>query len=247
MTYALNDLPTARSLLRAETIAAPEAPAAALPAAMLGEDPAAYSYLLLVRFALVNLIGVALAAAFFAAGWAGDLVLGDATRLTPLIVAVFLGGLGLAAAKVWRVSVELNAVRARHVPPESRAAAYLRAVAGSDAGARAIVASSLKLKLGSRIIVVRHIASSLVLLGLIGTVVGFLIALSGVDAEAAADASAIAPMVARLVEGMGVALGTTLVGAVLNIWLSVNYQLLASGTATLISAIVALGESHARA
>jgi uncharacterized membrane protein (DUF485 family) len=242
MSYALSDLPTARALLDDAPVAREP-----LPAAMLGEDPATYSYLLLVRFALVNVIGVALAASFFVAGWAGDLVFGDATWLTPLIVAVFVGGLVLSAIKVWRVSVELNAVRSGAVPPGSRAAAYLRATAGADAGARAIVASSLKLKLGSRIIVVRYIASSLVLLGLIGTVVGFLIALSGVDPDAAADASAIAPMVARLVEGMGVALGTTLVGAVLNIWLSVNYQILATGTANLIGAIVALGESHARA
>ena len=41
------------------------------------------------------------------------------------------------------------------------------------------------------------------------------------------------------------ALYTTLVGAVLNVWLMVNYHLLAGGTVKLITALVELGEEHA--
>ena len=41
---------------------------------------------------------------------------------------------------------------------------------------------------------------------------------------------------------------TTLFGAVLNIWLMVNYRLLESGTVNLITAVVERGEQrHARA
>jgi hypothetical protein len=75
-------------------------------------------------------------------------------------------------------------------------------------------------------------------------VIGFIIALSGVEAEQAGDVSSIAPMVSQLIEGMSVALYTTLVGAVLNLWLMVNYQLLAGGTVSLINEIVELGERH---
>ena len=46
------------------------------------------------------------------------------------------------------------------------------------------------------------IANNLVLLGLIGTIVGFIIALSGVDPDAVGDAAAIAPMVSTLMHGM---------------------------------------------
>jgi len=46
---------------------------------------------------------------------------------------------------------------------------------------------------------------------------------------------------------MSTALITTLVGGVLNIWLMSNYQLLATGTARLISIIVELGEDRAGA
>lgn len=79
-------------------------------------------------------------------------------------------------------------------------------------------------------------------LGLIGTVVWFIIALSGVDASKAGDVGAVGPMVTTLIEGMSVALHTTLVGAVLNFWLSVNYNILSTGTVNLVTEIVALGE-----
>ena len=53
-------------------------------------------------------------------------------------------------------------------------------------------------------------------------------------------------MVSTLIEGMSIALYTTLVGAVLNVWLMVNYRLLATGTVTLTNAILELGEIHVR-
>ncbi len=56
-------------------------------------------------------------------------------------------------------------------------------------------------------------------LGLIGTVLGFIIALSGVDPEQAQNLDATKAMVAALIVGMGTALYTTLVGALANLWL----------------------------
>jgi hypothetical protein len=106
--------------------------------------------------------------------------------------------------------------------------------------------AELNMAIADRIIVVRYIANSLVLLGLIGTVLGFIIALSAVDPSAAGDVQAIEPMVTQLIQGMSVALYTTLVGAVLNLWLTVNYRLLASGGVKLVAKITALGEARAR-
>jgi hypothetical protein len=61
-----------------------------------------------------------------------------------------------------------------------------------------------------------------------------------------ADVEAIAPMVSTLISGMSTALYTTLVGAILNVWLTANHQLLASGTVKLIAALVERAEDHAR-
>jgi hypothetical protein len=85
-----------------------------------------------------------------------------------------------------------------------------------------------------------------VLLGLIGTVVGFIIALSGVRPEVVSDVGAIGPMVSTLISGMSVALYTTLVGSLLNVWLMINVRLLEGGTVKLLTTTVELGERHAR-
>ena len=207
-------------------------------------DPAAYRYLLILRFAVVNLVGFALLAAVWLQGWMGFVLSGDATSLALVIVLVFLVGLALCGMKVRQVSAELDRIRAPAAYPNARVSRYLEMIAGRDGQSRTLAASALKLKLASRIAVVRHIAGSLVFLGLIGTVIGFMIALSGVNPEDAADISAIGPMVSTLIGGMSVALSTTLVGAVLNIWLMINYRLLESGTLRLLTAIVELGERH---
>ena len=208
-------------------------------------DPSAHRYLLIMRFAVVNLIGIALLTAAWLQGWLGFVLEGDVTKLALVIVLVFLAGLALCAMKVRQVSAELDRIRAPEAYPNARVSRYLAMIAGRDGQSRTLTASALKLKLASRIAVVRHIAGSLVFLGLIGTVIGFMIALSGVNPEDASDISAIGPMVSTLIGGMSVALSTTLVGAVLNIWLMVNYRLLESGTLRLLTTIVELGERHA--
>jgi len=101
-----------------------------------------------------------------------------------------------------------------------------------------LLAEALKSKLFSRIAVVRQFAAALVVLGLVGTVIGFIIALSGVTAEEAGDVSTVRPMISTLISGMSVALYTTLAGALLGLWLTINYWILLTGTATLYSEIL---------
>ena len=62
----------------------------------------------------------------------------------------------------------------------------------------------------------------------------------------AADIDAVGPMISTLIGGMSVALYTTMVGAILNIWLMVNYRLLLGGTVNLMTSVVELGERYAR-
>jgi hypothetical protein len=214
--------------------------------ALYDGDAAAQRYLLLMRFAVLNLVALALLGAAWLKGWVGFVMQADTTQLVLIIALVFAYGLVSCAHKVLLTTVEINQVRDPRRYPGSRVASYLESIRGRDGHARALCASALKLKLASRIASIRHLANSLVLLGLIGTVIGFIIALSGVDAEAAADVSSIGPMVTVLISGMSVALHTTLVGAVLNIWLMINYRLLEGGTVTLVTAIVELGERDAR-
>ncbi len=209
-----------------------------------GVDP--YRYLLLLRFTLLNLFGFGLLGAAYAQGLVSDALAADRTYLSLVIFLVFLAGLGLSAFKVWQTSHELNSVRDFESGADTPAARYLAPMVGGNADSRANLVGALRMKIAHRTAIVRHIANSLVLLGLIGTVVGFIIALGGVDPEHAADVKAIAPMVSTLIQGMSTALYTTLVGSVLNVWLMANHQILAGGTVKLITALVELAEVHAR-
>lgn len=241
------------SLFPGETLS-PSASGASSPRRSIGElfsaitdgDSARYHYLLLFRFVLVNVVGFALLGVAYLEGWIGTVLAADFTHLSLTIVAVFMCGLVTCAIKTWQTSRELNLVRSGIRPRSSRVASFLKEIEGRDANSRATSSAILRLKLSSRIAVVRHAAGSLVLLGLIGTVIGFIIALSGVQPNAASDPSAIGPMVSTLIEGMSVALYTTLVGAVFNIWLMVSYNVLAMGTINLVTATVEMGERLAK-
>ncbi len=210
------------------------------------DDSSSRRHHLLFEFALLNLSGAALLAAAYLQGWIDTILKADGTGLTLAIFAVFLGGVAVCAGKLRLVSCELNCVRNFDPCKQSMASRYLAEVSGREAGSRAITASALRVKLADRIVMVRYVASSLVLLGLIGTVLGFIIALSGVNPEQAGDVRSVAPMVSELIRGMSVALYTTLVGSVLNLWLMVNFRILARGAVHLATELIALGEANAR-
>lgn len=215
----------------------------ARPAGEIGR----YRHLLLLRFGLVNLTGLALLGAAWAQGWIDPILAADDTRLCLLILLVFALGLALAGEKALMLGRELNALDQGDRAGATRVGRHLVDIAGRDGQTRASLAGALRMKLAFRIAGVRHVASALVLLGLIGTVAGFIIALSGVEADRVADAAAIAPMVSRLLEGMGVALYTTLVGSVLNIWLMLNHRLLEGAAVHLLTRLIERGERHAGA
>lgn len=206
-----------------------------------------YAYLLVLRFAAVNLTAFALLGAAWMHGLVGLVVRGDGSHLSVAMFALFLVGLALCGWRIWQTSRELNEIRRPDPARPSRATAYLEAIRGRGGDSRSLLASALKLKLSARLAAVRQIANALVLIGLIGTVVGFIVVLSGVDPAKASDVASVGPMISNLVSGMGIALYTTLVGAVLNIWLTANCHILSGGLVKLIAGIVELGERHARA
>jgi hypothetical protein len=202
---------------------------------------------LAMRLLLLNGTGGGLTAAVFAAGWLDELIRTDTTHLSLLIALVFLAGLALCGRQIIRTDIEIDRLDAGSPPPRSPSGRFLEAASGGDAGSRASLAANLRLELASRLGGIRHIANSLVMLGLIGTVVGFIMALGGVDPATAGEVRAIAPMVTGLVAGMSTALYTTLVGSVLNIWLMLACRLLEGGLTRLLVATIARGERHGRA
>ena len=204
-----------------------------------------YRYLLLFRFVLLNAACFGVLGAAWMQGWL-DAMLESSARLMCLgIFATFLVGFVICAFKVVRTSLELDRIREERPAPGSQAAGYLDRIPAAGADGRRIAADLLRFRMASHISIVGHIANTLVFLGLIGTVIGFLVALSSVEPEVTGNVRQIAPMVASLIDGMGIALYTTLVGAVLHVWLIVNHRMLATGALHLYNAIVELGERRA--
>jgi MotA/TolQ/ExbB proton channel family len=209
-------------------------------------DPAAQRYLLLLRFLLANAVALALVGAAAGQGWIAMIFQADTGGYSLAIVAVFLVGLVWSAQRALQISRALNAIKELRPFAKAPLPEYLRLSEGRDAQSRALLASTLRLKLAARIAPIRHIANSLVLLGLIGTVIGFVVALSGVRPDLVSDVNSIGPMVSTLISGMSIALHTTLVGSLLHIWLMVNVRLLEGGTVKLLTATIEAGERHAR-
>ena len=214
----------------------------ALSLPRLAETP--YRSLLLLRFAVLNLVGFALLAAVWLQGWLDPLLEADSlTHMCKLIFVVFLVGLVRAFREVRRLSFELDQLDAWPGGQPSRVRDFMAATAGSDAAGRATLGASMRLRLAQKIAPVRNTASRLVLLGIIGTILGFIIALySGVDPSAARDLDAVGPMVAGVLQGIGMAFFKTLTGSVLNLWLMANYRLLEEGTVHLLTHLTELAE-----
>jgi hypothetical protein len=206
-----------------------------------------FRYLLLTRFIVINFFFGALILAAFGQGWLDTMISARLAELTLIIVAVFLYGLAACGWKIWRLTVELNGLATERLSDDNPLTRYLDHVEASDSQSRALQAVTLRLELTDRIVSVRHIANTLIFLGLIGTVIGFIIALSAVDPNTAADAENVASVIATLIDGMSVALNTTLVGATLYLWLTVNYRVLTSGTVSLIAEVIYTGERRASA
>ena len=206
-----------------------------------------FRYLLLTRFIVINTFLGALVLAAFGQGWLDTMISARLAELTLIIVAVFLYGLAACDWKIWRLTVELNGLAMESLPDDNPLTRYLDHVESSDSQSRALQAGTLRLELTDRIVSVRHIANTLIFLGLIGTVIGFIIALSAVDPNTAAEAENVASVIATLIDGMSVALNTTLIGATLYLWLTVNYRVLTSGTVSLIAEVVYTGERRASA
>jgi len=202
-----------------------------------------HRYLLVFRFAALNVAAFAILAAMYLQGWLDPVLANDQTRLITITIGLFIVGLSLCGQRIWQTSAELNALAGSDRNVGGRSAVFLQRAAKLEAPGRANLAASLRLKLSTRITAIKHIANSLVLLGLIGTVLGFIIALSGVDVDQVGDVTAIGPMVTTLINGMSIALYTTLVGSVLNVWLMMNYRLLESGTVHLLTQLIDRAET----
>ena len=201
-----------------------------------------YKYLLILRYSLINLVGLVFLFVLITQGYVSKAVKADITNMVIVILALFSVGFILAAYRTFWLSRELNYSYLKVLPPNSIAKDFLQNSKKLDASSRNNLAASLRIKLSSKINYIKFMANTLVILGLIGTVIGFIIALSGVDGSVSTNPEEVSKMVSTLIQGMSVALYTTLVGSICSVWLNICYQIMSTGANNLLSKIIELGE-----
>lgn len=88
--------------------------------------------------------------------------------------------------------------------------------------------------LDERVATIRLLIDLCPLLGLLGTVVGFVIAFGSIDLVALASADQAAAAIGGVLAGMGIALYTTLVGILAAVWLSLAFRAVEGRVAELV-------------
>lgn len=168
--------------------------------------------LLLYRFGILNGMMAALLGYLVVKGYATQALESDPTGIVLGISALFVLLWCSTADSIWKTAKGLNAVKYG---------------LSRDSG-----------KTPKRLAKIAHIhdgSAWLAYLGLIGTVVGFIVSMQGVDLGALSTAQGVQAMVPKLVSGMGIALYTTLAGSFFGIWTEFNYRMLHTATACLVA------------
>ena len=160
---------------------------------------------LVYRATLVNVAFIAVAIALAVEGHVTWLFQNDASYISYAITALFVVGWGWSAKEILVASSDLNHSDANGPRPAALADA------DKDLG---------------KIAWLSDISEYLVQLGFLGTLVGFVIALSGIDQDTVTTADGAQTAVAALMSGMSTAIGTTIIGASLALWHGCNMRLL---------------------
>lgn len=181
------------------------------------------------------------------------LLLADKTRIGMLITVIFILGSIHCAVRSWFLSQQLEALesiirQAAHSAPQihdgrlsfgeqplipSLAESYLTSALTRQAVAsthtpvpdQQLLAQVMAEQARGQHEAGWFVASSLVKLGLLGTVIGFLLMLAPVTALESFDQSQVQNLLKQMTVGMGVALNTTLLGLVGTLLLGMQYLL----------------------
>lgn len=168
------------------------------------------NFLLIYRITIINLIGAVCVAYAYSRGWVTIVLDGDSTGIVYLTVGLFLVGMTSLYIRAIKTSAGLNTLK-KGKPLSIGGTKFLEKMAHLD-----------------------DIPNWLTLLGLLGTVIGIMISLSGVDLNGLATPEGTKKAIAVLMDGMRVAFCTTIVGSVLAFWFDINRRILKTASVLLV-------------
>lgn len=199
----------------------------------------------------VSLVGVAILLDLGVLGAALD---GDVTHISQVILIVLFGTSLHAGYRCWWLSCEAHSL----FEPGSRQASssvvrrYLDSIlvqqpgvgTGVDTESDGLLAEVLAERLRGAHQVGWFFTGVVVKLGLLGTVVGFVLMLQSVSGLDDLDTADIKELMQQMTLGMGVAMNTTLVGLVSSLLLGLQYLMLDRAADTLLGNAVETGVLH---
>ena len=179
--------------------------------------------LLIYRFVVFNAMMGSLMLWLASKGYIGLVLASDPTGISWGIVALFVLTFGSTLRQLWKVAQQKNEVKDTE--------ALLKECDETSDTSLKIVKDTLVKRALKRIIKLRAIklsADTMSMLGIIGTVVGFIIAFAVQDPATLVnvDVGDMTATVLGMVKGMSIALYTTLTGAVLGVWTTWNWAMI---------------------
>ncbi|MGB1091551.1 MAG: MotA/TolQ/ExbB proton channel family protein [Oceanobacter sp.] len=204
-------------------------------------------YKVFLHWVLLISLVVFATALLFDLGVLSNILTQDITRLTAVILLLFFATSCHAGYRAWLLSTEFNQLDRWQTEQPARAGrfnlvgSYLL-LSPHDASDSALTAEVFAEKLRGPHQPGWFITGVLVKLGLLGTVVGFILMLNSVHGLENLDTSDIKELMQQMTEGMGIAMNTTLVGLVSSILLGTQYLLLDRAADQLVTHTLELGE-----
>ena len=170
--------------------------------------------LLIYRFIVFNSLMSSLMLWLASKGYIGLVLASDPTGISWGIVALFVLTFGSTLRQLWKVTQQKNEIKEDEM-------------LGAGSGAwndklKGVIKRIIKLRS------IKLAADTMSMLGIIGTVVGFIVAFAVQDPSALmdVDVGSMAATVLGMVKGMSIALYTTLTGAVLGVWTTWNWAMI---------------------
>ena len=156
-----------------------------------------------LRFWVINIIGATLLGLAGVQGWLLTAFQADSSHLSVVIAGILVWGLVMC----WR--------RLRWVK---------NAPTANKTGK--MTDDQLAVEIETQIGPIRTLANHEILLGLIGTVIGLILAFKGLDAASIGDIGLASEMLGQVISGVSVALYTTLAGSLAYLWLFSQFKVL---------------------
>lgn len=221
-------------------------PAAGTIDPLLPNDPPYLSFHLWMLIATASVFG------FFVAATSGGLAFvieNDLTYISDAVMLFFVVTTTYCGARAWRLSRELVAVQqiAQHADESALAAGswvarfHAQSRRTADPETRNKLVDVLSEKLRGSHEIGWFITETLTKLGLLGTVIGFLIMLTALVGSSQLELSAMQAILRDMAAGMGIKIIATVVGLLCNIVLALQWLLLDRCAEKVLAGAVYLG------